>query len=133
MLVLRGIECATRSAIQVAPLTVGELLLAGLESDVVVSTDQTFSGFGAPLSVRAGLREGVAHRGQLIGHRARGRVIGLGAGELVLRDLDELRRDGAARGRGIAATASAGDEQHEERDPDHPTVFGSAVVRVKDV
>ena len=132
MLVLRG-QCATRSAVEVATLTVGELLLAGLEADVVVSTDQTFSGLGAPFSVRAGLRERVAHRRQLIGDRALGRVIGPGAGELVLRDVDELRRHGAARGRGVAAGAPAGDEQHHDRDPDHPTVFGSAAVRVKDV
>lgn len=140
MIVLRGFGCATGSAVQITTLLVGKLLFAGFEAQVVVSMDQAVPGRRAPLSFRAGLREGIAHRGQLIGHRAGGGLIDLGVREIELGDLEELYRDGAARWPGIAGAAATGDpeppeqdDEHKDRGTRHPTVFGSAPVRVKEV
>jgi len=136
MIGLRRLGCATGSAVQITALLVGELLLAGLKVSMVVSMDQAGSGRRAPLSCGASVRERVAHGRQLIVDRARGCFIDARGREIVLRDIDEARRRGAARRRGVfrrATAAEASDEQHQERATNHPTVFGSAVVCVKAV
>jgi hypothetical protein len=133
-MVLRSLGRATRGAVQIATLLVGKLLLAGLKAYVVVSMDQARPGRRAPFSVRAGLRERVAHRRQLIGHRPGGGFVHLDVREVEPRDLEELRRDGAARRGGVACAAVAGDkEQQADRGADHLPVVGSALVRVKAV
>jgi hypothetical protein len=144
MILLRRSGVATGRAVQITTLLVGQLLLARLDGPVVVSTDQTLAGRLAPLSIRAGLGERVADRRQLIGDGARRGFIDPGAGEIVLGDLVEAGRDGAARGRRISAAAApepgeagdasdASDERHEDRGTSHPAVFVSALVRVKEV
>src|SRR5437764_1160393 len=127
---------ATRRAVQITTLLVGQLLLARLDPPVVVSTDQTLADCFAPLSIRTGLDERVADRRQLIAHCARGSFIDLGAREVVLRDLMEVRGDGAARWRRVtpaaaAGSGDAGEERYEEHGTDHPAVFVSALLRVK--
>jgi hypothetical protein len=126
-------------------LLVGKLLLAGLKADVVGGMDQTGPGRRGPVPIRARLGERIAHRGKLIGDGTRRGVVELGAREIVPGELDEPRRDGAARGRGIAGAGSAsdaadacnagdaGDERREHRVANHPRVFGSALARVKEV
>ena len=78
-------------------LLVGELLLAGLKVSMVVSMDEARTGRRAPLSFGASVSERVTHRRQLIVDCARGGFIDAGGREIMLGDLDELRRRGAAR------------------------------------
>jgi len=131
--VLRGLGCSTGSAVEITALLVGELLLAGLEPDAVVSMDQTVSGRRAPLPAGTGVSERVAQRRELVEHHARGDFIDLGVGEIGAREVDEPGGHGAAGWRCITSTAPAGDERKEDREANHATVFDSAVARVKEV
>src|SRR3954470_10352363 len=111
MVELRSLGVATGCAVQITALFVGELSLARLEPHMVVSTDQTVSDRLAPFSFAARLSKRVTDRRQLIGDRARGGFIELGAREIELRDLEELRSDLAARRhRATAAPATGGAE-----------------------
>jgi len=122
-------------------LLVGQLLFAGLDARMVVRTDEAPPRRRAPRAVRAGLGERIPHRGQLIGHRTSGGLVDLGVLEIVLRDLEKPRRNGAAGWRGVAGPAATGageyredhGEEPNERGASHPTVFDSAPVHVKAV
>jgi hypothetical protein len=96
------------------------------------------------VAVRAGLRQRVAQRGQLVGDVAPRGVVELGLVEIVARDVEEPRGDRAARRRIVAGAAAgepgrdAGGENDRDRTDDEaranqPRVFGSARVRVKEV
>ncbi len=109
MILLRGAGYATGCSVKITALLVGELLFAALEPDVVRGMDQAGPDRGRPVPLGTRMGERIAHRGQLIGDRARERVVELGVSEIVPGEVEESRRDRAARWRGVARGASATD------------------------
>ena len=110
------------SLIERLALIIGELLLAGLKRCVICSAGHARAHRTGPRTVAACVRELIAHRGELIEHRAPCVVVDGGMVEIGFREREELTRDRTAR-RAIRFGVARRGEQDQYDDTAHADVF----------
>jgi hypothetical protein len=103
-------------------LIIGELLLAGLKRCVIGSVGHASSHRTGPRAVATRVRELIAHRGELIEHRAPRVVVDGGTVEIGFREREELTRNRTAR-RAIRFGVARRREQDQYDDTTHADVF----------